>query len=332
MFGSTLLLAAALAAEPQEVTVTATKEAVEFRVGKELVTRYHVAPTVVKPYFWPLNAPGEVPVTRGWPMEKGLPKETKDHVHQKSAWFCHGDVIPEGITLKTRSADKNVKGVDFWSESKGHGVIACVKVGPAKAGKGTGSVGTLNEWRTPDGDKILDEVRTITLHDLGADGRLIVVDVDLHASVCPVTFGDTKEGSFGVRVNDQIAVSAKAGGEYVNAEGQKGERAIWGKKSPWCDYYGPIDGKVAGVAVFDDPNNPPACWHARGYGLMAANPFGRSGSGFPDQQGKTDLIKLAKGDHLKLRYGILTHPGDTKQGKVAEAYERFFKKGTTAAK
>src|SRR5689334_19891697 len=83
------------AAEPAMVRATKSKEAVEFFVGDELVTRYHVGEGVAKPYFWPLNAAGGVPVTRGWPMEKGLPKETTDHVHQKSAWFCHGDVIPD---------------------------------------------------------------------------------------------------------------------------------------------------------------------------------------------------------------------------------------------
>ena len=87
-----------------------------------------------------------------------------------------------------------------------------------------------------------------------------------------------------------------------------------------------IGGKTAGIAVFDDPGNKQAaCWHARGYGLMAVNPFGRAGS-FPSQRGKTDLVKLAKGEPLKLRYGILLHAGDTKEGKVAEAFEGFKKR------
>ena len=72
-------------------------------------------------------------------------------------------------------------------------------------------VPTDNEWRTADGTKILDEHRTITVRDLG-DARLIVLDIDLHASVCPITFGDTKEGSMGVRVNDEIKVEGRATG------------------------------------------------------------------------------------------------------------------------
>jgi hypothetical protein len=94
--------------------------------------------------------------------------------------------------------------------------------------------------------------------------------------------------------------------------------------SAWCDYSGPADGKTAGIALLADPNNPvPTAWHSRNYGLMAANPFGRARSGFPDLKGKKDLVKLAKGEHLKFRYGLLLHSGDVKEGKVADYYKQF---------
>ena len=96
--------------------------------------------------------------------------------------------------------------------------------------------------------------------------------------------------------------------------------------SDWCDYSGDIGGKRAGIAVFDAATNQPrAAWHSRGYGLMAANPFGRAESGFPARKGQHDLVKLGKGEHLKLRYGIFLHAGDAREGKVAEAYEQFSK-------
>jgi hypothetical protein len=59
---------------------------------------------------------------------------------------------------------------------------------------------------------------------------------------------------------------------------------------------------------------------------MAANPFGREKSGYPSQKGKTDLVTLKKGDHLKLQYAIYTHTGDAKSGGVAEAYKLFGEK------
>ena len=80
------------------------------------------------------------------------------------------------------------------------------------------------------------------------------------------------------------------------------------------------------MAILADPKNPhPTCWHVRGYGLMAANPFGRIKSLFPDAMRRDDLVRLAKGEHLRLRYGLLLHEGDATTGQVAEHYERFVK-------
>jgi hypothetical protein len=311
------------------VSIEGVKHVLVFRVGKDVATRYHIGDAVAKPYFWPLTASNGAAVTRAWPMEPAGPGDSTDHVHQKSAWFCHGDVIPEGIELKQKV--KGVEGVDFWSEAKGAGRIVCVGFDPPKNGSDHASVVTKNEWRTADGEKVLDETRTISLYALG-ESRLYVLDIDLLASVAPITFGDTKEGSMGVRVNDVIRETPgkkgdKGGqGHLTNAEAKTGEKAVWGYQSKWCDYSGTIDGKVAGIAIFDDPANKYAvAWHSRGYGLMAANPFGRDKSGFPGTKGKTELVRIPKGEHLKLRYGILVHPGDAKEGKVEEAFEKFVK-------
>lgn len=305
------------------VKIQVSDDHIDFLAGKELIGRYNKGPMVAKPYFWPFNGPGGVPITRGWPMTEKAADGTTDHIHQKSAWFCHGDIIPEGIEVKDKI--KGIVGADFWSENKGHGKIVCTEiVGSPKVEKNRGQVTTRNEWRTADGIKILDEIRTISFYDYGA-ARLFVFDIDMHASVCNLTFGDTKEGSFGIRINDTIR-EAKGAGKIENADGKTTEKQCWGQLSAWCDYSGPIEGKVMGLAVLDDPKNPyPACWHSRGYGLMAANPFGRAKS-FPAMKDKPDLVKLAKGEHLKFRYGILIHPGDAKEGKVAEYYERFAKR------
>lgn len=263
-------------------------------------------------------------------MEKGVPGEQTDHVHQKSAWFCYGDVVPEGFDLKEKV--KGIEGVDFWAEGKGHGTIVCTKLGTPTVDKNHAFLETRNEWRTSSDVNIMDETRTIHLYDLGPT-QLLVLNIDLDASVAPITFADTKEGALGVRVRDSVTTE-KGKGTLTNADGKTGEgkanniakAGCWGLKSAWCDYSGPVEGKEAGIAIFADPSNPfPSCWHARGYGLMAANPFGRAKSGFPDMAGNKDLVKLAKGEHLKLRYGILLHDGKVKDGKVAEAYETFVK-------
>jgi hypothetical protein len=310
----------AAADRPADVTITVEKGRIDFRCGPELAASYVTDPAQVKPFFWPLNAPGGLVVTRGWPVEKAEPGEMTDHVHHKSAWFCHGDVIPEGMELKQKI--KGVEGVDFWSESHGHGVIVCTKVDAPEQKGSHGRVVTTNEWRTADGEKVLDETRTLHLVNLG-DAWLFVMESDLIASVAPITFGDTKEGSFGVRVRKSLT-EQKGKGTLTNAEGKIHEGAVWGRVSEWCDYSGPVGEATAGIALFADPTNPvPTCWHSRAYGLMAANPFGRQKSAFPAVQGRQDLVRLAKGAHLKLRYGLLLHRGDVKDGKVAEYYRKF---------
>jgi len=296
------------------------KDQIEFLAGNNLITRYYKGPTAAKPYFWPVYGPNQTALTRAWPMVKGMPGESTDHVHQKSVWFCHGDVIPEGLPLTAKI--KGVEGVDFWSEAKGHGRIVCTSLGEPVINNNACRIATKNLWQTADGITILKESRIISLYEFGAT-RLFVIDIDLHASDMAITFGDTKEGSFGVRVNDVIRESI-GNGRMENADGAVGEKACWGQKSRWCDYCGAIDGKVVGIAILDDPSNPyPACWHSRGYGLMAANPFGRAKSGFPAMKGNTELVKLAKGEHLKFRYGLLLHPGDASAGKVADYYQKF---------
>jgi hypothetical protein len=295
---------------------------IDFLTGKDLITRYHKGAEVAKPYLWPVHGPHGAFLTRGWPMEDAPAGGSKDHVHQKSVWFCHGDVIPEGLEIKQKI--KGVEGVDFWSEAKGHGIIRCTGVDTPFLEKDHWRTVTRNDWLTADGTKILEEQRAISLYDFGAT-RLFVFDIDLSATAAPITFGDTKEGSFGVRVNDLIR-EQKGKGKLENADGKVGEAQCWGRLSAWCDYSGPIDGKTVGIAILDDPTNPyRACWHSRGYGLMAANPFGRSKSAFPAMAGRKDLVKRAKGEHLRLRYGLLLHPGDAKEGKVAEYFERFAK-------
>jgi hypothetical protein len=334
--GTKLLLSAALpvfcaicltmAAEDEKKSFVPAKAAIEnnqivFRAGADEAAVYCFGGELAKPILWPLKAPNNKDITRDWPMRRapaGSPKE--DHPHQKSAWFTYGDVIPEGVEIKHKR--KGVVGIDFWSEGPECGRIVCLGVSYSRDEAGAT---TRNEWRDPDGMKIMDEIRTIQLFNY-EKSRLFVVDIDLCASVVPITFGDTKEGAFGVRVAHSMREDKHGKGHITNAEGKVGEKECWGRISPWCDYSGPVEGETVGVAIFAAPDNPlPSCWHSRGYGLMAANPFGRVKSGFPDMKDKKDRVHLDKGEHLKLRYGIFVHLGDAKQGKVADAYELFKK-------
>jgi hypothetical protein len=336
-----LVLAAAIFAPPPApggLTAAVGKDTITYTDGDKVVTVYKFAGTVreaksdkqkplAKPYFYPLTAPNGVAVTRPWPIERTGKPATTDHFHQKSAWFCHGDVIPEGIDLKTK--DRGIAGVDFWAEGPKKGRIVH-----------TGWVGTpgtefteTTEWVTPDGVKLLDGVRKLTLAKT-AVGYLILWDIELKANVYKIYFGDTKEGSMGIRIRDDFTLNSKTGksGVVTSSDGQtfrhgaRDNLPIWGRPADWNDYSGTADGQTAGVAIFDHPQNKPrADWHTRAYGLMAANPFGRSKSGFPSQKGKENLARIDKGGSLKLKYALYIHNGDAKAGKVAEVYEAFAK-------
>jgi Methane oxygenase PmoA len=293
--------------------------------GKVHVTTFHFGKDVAKPYLWPLTTPKDVGVTRDWPMKKGTAGETTDHVHQKSAWFCHGDVIPEGIELKTKSSDKRVQGVDFWSEAAGHGTIVCTRAGKVIRLGDSLLLDFEHEWKSPDGVVILKDTRSVAITAL-KHGYLFVFDIDLISSQCPITFGDTKEGAFGVRVPDSVVTLKSDGGVVTSSDGttagpnKKGTLPMWGQQADWHDY----SSKTAGLAIFDHPKNANrANWHTRDYGLMAANPFGRKESGFPAQKDKTDLVKLKKDEYLNLKYALYVHDGDATTAEVGETYKNY---------
>src|SRR5204862_8336169 len=132
-------------AQESRARIKKAGDSFELLLGDEIVSVYHHQ-GFAKPIFWPVFAPGKVPLTRNYPPPEG---QAKDHPHQKSAWFCHGDVIPEGIEFKSKI--KNVEGVDFWSEAKGHGQITTPE---AKILDGQNGVVAVHRWLTADGKKI----------------------------------------------------------------------------------------------------------------------------------------------------------------------------------
>ena len=315
-----VLTVASSALPPPAVTIKVDKDHIDFLIGKDVVTTYQIKDNLPRPFFYPVKTVDGIEATRAWPMGKALPGEKTDHVHHRSVWFCYGDIIPEGLDIKNKP--KGVEGVDFWSEGKYHGNIICTKVGEPTLGPDQAWITTQNEWRDAEGRKILDETRKIGFFNHGK-AYFIVLDIDLFASVYPLTFGDTKEGAMAIRIHPDINVKPGKG-KIENAEGKINEKECWGHKSMWCDYSGPIGDKVVGVTIFDDPRNRfAACWHARDYGLMAANPFGRTASGFPDAKSEAQRVRLAKGEHLYLRYGVLVHSGDAREAGVADLWKAF---------
>ncbi len=238
-----------------EITVERSERGAVVKIDGRLFTEYLIR-SGTKPILWPIIGPTGQRMTRDYPM-LDRPGENKDHPHQRSIFFTHG----------------NVSGVNFWSESGRVGTIKHLEFTKLAGGR-PATIAARDAWLDPDGKKLLEDSRTLHF-DTDGDARWIDFDITLKATDGKVTFGDTKEGSFGIRVADTMRVERGLGGEIVNSLHQR-NKAAWGKRAAWVDYHGPVDGQTVGIAVLNHPGSFrfPTCWHVRPYGLLAANPFG----------------------------------------------------------
>jgi hypothetical protein len=286
---------------PPGVELRRTGSNVEVVVGGKPLTEYRTDDGP-KPYYFPVIGPTGAAVTRAYPM-KTVEGEDKDHPHQRSLWFTHG----------------KVNGVDFWSEMKGHGSIKETAKKTVVGGSAVGLIRTTDDWIGPDGRKVCEDERVVRFYDT-AKGRVFDFDITLKATDGPVTFGDTKEGMFGVRVASSMDVDKKKGGKITNAEGLTDEKA-WGQPSPWVDYTGPVEGETLGVAILNHPESfrHPTTWHVRTYGLFAANPFGWHDFG----QKRSGDHTLKPGESIRFRYRLILHTGDTASAHLPQAYQAY---------
>ena len=271
-------------------------------VGDKPFTVYHFGDSdgrpFVRPYFYPVKAADGADVTSDQVLTGG------DHPHHRSLWVSHGDV----------------NGADHWSfqqkpEPKQRHVAF-------KKLDGDSFVEEL-EWETKGGTGVLlKETRTVRffLFDDGQRG------IDFLLALTPagtqrVTFGDTKEaGLCAVRVTKSISDKPT----LTNSRGQSGEKQVWGKPAEWCDLSGPVNGKPYGVAVLDHPKNPrhPATWHAREYGLLAANIFGLHDFDKNVKQGTGDFT-VEPGKTVTFRYRVVIHTGDGESAKLDDKFRDY---------
>ena len=188
-----------------------------------------------------------------------------------------------------------------------------------KSGKKIGRIMATFSWKDPAGKVLLKEVKTITFHR-GAKLRIIDYDSTLTA-VEKSHFGDTKEGFFALRLTAPL--DGKHTGKMISAEGKVGEKAVWGKRSPWVDYVGQLEGQTIGVAILDHPTNPkhPTYWHSRDYGLFAANIFGEHD--FYNDKTKDGGMTIEPGKSLAFRYRVVIHSGDTEAAGIAGMFAKW---------
>jgi hypothetical protein len=277
--------------------------------GGKLFTTVHTKGHA-KPILYPIIGPGDVRMTRDYPMKKGTAGEREDHPHHQSLWFTHGDV----------------NGVSFWHIGKGSGQIVTTKVEKPVNSGSQASIVLHNKWVDSKGKVHCTDKQKITFHKPRMDGKIeysmIDYEVTITASEGDVKFGDTKEGTMGIRTNPALRVNK--GAAAVNSEGVTG-KAVWGKKASWVDYSAKIGGKVVGVGIIDHPTNRrhPTTWHARDYGLVAANPFGLKH--FQGKKNGEGNMVIKKGESVSFKYRFVFHQGDAKAANLAARLKEFGK-------
>jgi hypothetical protein len=305
---------------------------VDVMIDGKLFTSYWWPDTVYKPILYPILTSAGTAITRGFPI-KPRAGERRDHMHQVGNWLNYG----------------NVNGYDFWgngSEGKRNvngGQIKHLKIEKLSPGNGEGSMFTTASWIDPSGKELLAE-RT-EFHFI-AKGSTRIIDriATLTATNGAVSMKDTKEGMFGIRVARQLELPSKeditltdaqgnpttvkkmsnegVSGNYRSSEGVTGE-AVWGTRAKWMDLYGKIGNEEVSLVICDHPKNLsyPTYWHARGYGLFAANPFGVKDF----TEGKEELnYNIPAGQSLTFRYRIIISSGNHLTDEEINAYAQEF--------
>jgi len=282
--------------------------------GDQLVATYH-ANLKETPAIYPLRTLDGLAVTRDFPMKKAGPWERKDHDHHRSLWFTHG----------------LVNGVDFWlDDGKPHMGKIVHREATTETIAEAVILRTENDWLDAEGDRVMKDQRIVKFHQI--NGELVVdFGVRMLASDGPVVLGDTKEGTFAVRVAGSMKVDADLGGQITNAEGKINSDA-WAEASDWVDYSGPVihqkgddvdvsSAPIAGVTILAHPKNDagPSRWHVRDYGLFGANPFGRHHFGLE----RYDGVKIPAGESLVLHYRVVVHDGGFEKARAEQWFENY---------
>jgi hypothetical protein len=307
------------AAPPQakgvQVVANEAAKRVDVTIDGKPFTSYVWPDSLKKPVLFPLRTSAGTVVTRGFPLDP-RPGERVDHPHHAGLWFNHGDV----------------NGLDFWNNSNDipadrqpkMGTIRHKRIVETKNGAESGELAVEMDWLQPDGKMLLLETTRFIFRG-SAEARSIDRITTLFALDQRVVFKDNKEGTIGMRVARQLeqpadkpeiftdssgkatktAVLDNTGvtGQYTSSEGLKGD-AVWGTRGRWVILTGKIDTEAITLGILDHPSNPfaPTYWHARGYGLFAANPLGRKV--FKSDQDEL-VLTLEPGKAVTFRHRIL---------------------------
>jgi hypothetical protein len=322
------------AAERVEVTPRPEERRVEIRVDGAPFTAYIWPERLAKPVLYPIRSSGGTLVTRGFPLDP-RPGERVDHPHQVGLWLNYGDV----------------NGADFWNNSEALSPEDAAKMGTIRheairtaEGGEKGILEVSADWVMPDGHTVLDESTRFVFGGTGGERR---IDRITTLAAPPggerVVFADNKEGVLGLRVaraleapsdNPEVFTDASGrpttvarldnegvNGVYTSSEGVEGG-AVWGTRARWVALWGHVDDEDVVLLMLDHPANPgyPTYWHARGYGLFAANPLGQR----VFSEGRETLnFSLEPGDRTVFRHRLLVLSGPFSAETAEKAWKVF---------
>ena len=304
--------AAAQQPEPVRVAKATSGQKIDVFVGKSPFTSFLYPDTLEKPVLYPLRAANGALVTRGFPLQP-RPGEPTDHPHHLGTWLNF----------------ENVNGLDFWNNSyaipqekkSAYGWIKTDKILTTSSGP-VGVLAYHANWTNQQNAVVLEE--TTRFEFSGTTHARTIDRVTTLKAATDVTFTDAKDGLLGLRLAHELQIPSdkdekftddkgnvtvvKAGtdhtatGTYLTSAGKRGNDA-WSTRGTWCKAYGKIGADSVSVAIFDHPKNPnyPTFWHARGYGLFAANPLGEKV--FTNGAAAKNL-QLKKGEAVTFRYRI----------------------------
>lgn len=287
--------AASAAETSQPLTIVKEPGKINILAGDKLITSLHFDAKWPKPFIYPLTSASGNVISRAYPLET-REGESTDHAWHRGIWFGHGDV----------------SGEDYWrelgAEKSGRLELAGEPEAATSGNSALLKFKTIMQGRDPEKKRYgtVDQAYVIA-----KTAGQIVIDASITVSAdagLDLKFGDTDDGGFGFRLRDEYREDR--GAQLINSEQQSGSKEIWGKNARWVDYSAKFDGKPIGFAMFDHPSNLryPTGWHARGYGLCAANPF--AAGSFAKDKSVDGSYTLKAGDRFTQRYRVIIHEGD----------------------
>lgn len=261
---------------------TEAEDRLVLRLGEGVLATYvYRDEKILRPHFVHLRTPDGLQVTRSHPPVAGRDAVDHETMHP-GLWLAFGDL----------------SGHDFW-RNRARVVHEKFADAPRVTARGAGFT-ALHRYEAADGRLIGRETARFSFRK-EARGWLLLWDSTFQP-VEPLVFGDQEEMGLGVRVATPLSV--REGGTIVNSAGQKNEKEVWGQPAEWCAYGGMLAERQAGVVLMSHPGNFRRPWfHARDYGLLVANPFGRNAF----TRGERSALRVAPDEKLRLRFGVLVY-------------------------